>query len=638
MGGATHTLPVGTELAGYRIEGIAGEGGMGIVYRATQLALGRPVALKLIASELAADVSFRDRFKRESQLAALIDHPGIIPVYEAGEADGLLFTAMRFVDGPDLQQLLGREHLEPARAVAIVSQIAAALDAAHRRSLVHRDIKPANILLADEGGEEHAYLTDFGLSKRTGTTSALTQDGSFVGTLDYVAPEQIRGEHFDGRADVYALGCVLYHALTGVVPFDRDSEVATMQAHLNDPPPRLSAAAPGVPAGIDAVIERALAKDPADRFATAGELAAAARDALDGSPAQAGPSPWPRRGRIALGVVLPTLLVAGLVLAGLSAIGGLEPGAGEPEAATPTPAPGTPTPTPTSTAEPTGPAIVATIPVGRGPDGLAVAGDQVFVANADDGTLSRIDANSNRVDGTPIAIGSNPDGVVASKGVVWTASVGDDQVQRIEAQPDPVPTAKIDVGGAPQGISLGKQLAWVANADDGTVNRIDRASPTVLGAPIGVGTTPTGIFVGRSAVWVTNKGDDTVQRIDSTTAAVLGEPIPVGDEPHGVVEAGDAVWVANTRDGTVTRIDRRTATVTGQPIRVGRGPRELAVGRGFVWVANTRDNSVSRIDPTTNKVVGSPIPVGRRPLGIDVGAGHVWVANHADGTVTRIRP
>jgi len=636
MAGATHTLPVGTELAGYRIEGIAGEGGMGIVYRATQLALGRPVALKLIASELAADASFRDRFKRESQLAALIDHPGILPVYEAGEADGLLFTAMRFVDGPDLQQLLTRERLEPARAVAIVSQIAAALDAAHRRSLVHRDVKPANILLADEGGEEHAYLTDFGLSKRTGTTSALTQDGSFVGTLDYVAPEQIRGERYDGRADVYALGCVLYHALTGVVPFDRDSAVATMQAHLNDPPPRLTAAAPGVPAGIDAVIERALAKDPADRFATAGELAVAARDALDGSAVAAGPSPWPRRGRIALGVVLPTLLVAGLVLAGLSATGGLERGAGERDAATPTPAPSTPTATPT--AEPARPAIVATISVGRGPDGLAVAGDQVFVANADDGTLSRIDSNTDRVDGPPIAIGSNPDGVAASKGVVWTASVGDDQVQRIEAQPDPVPTAKIDVGGAPQGISLGKQLAWVANADDGTVTRIDRASPTVLGAPIGVGTTPTGIFVGRNAVWVTNKGDNSVQRIDPSTAALLGAPIPVGDEPHGVVEAGDAVWVANTRDGTVTRIDRRTATVAGQPIRVGRGPRELAVGLGFVWVANTRDNSVSRIDPSTNKVVGSPIPVGRRPLGIDVGAGHVWVANHADGTVTKIRP
>ena len=636
MAGATHTLPVGTELAGYRIEGIAGEGGMGIVYRATQLALGRPVALKLIASDLAADVSFRDRFKRESQLAALIDHPGILPVYEAGEADGLLFTAMRFVDGPDLQQLLTRERLEPARAVAIVSQIAAALDAAHRRSLVHRDVKPANILLADEGGEEHAYLTDFGLSKRTGTTSALTQDGSFVGTLDYVAPEQIRGERYDGRADVYALGCVLYHALTGVVPFDRDSAVATMQAHLNDPPPRLTAAAPGVPAGIDAVIERALAKDPADRFATAGELAVAARDALDGSAVAAGPSPWPRRGRIALGVVLPTLLVAGLVLAGLSATGGLERGAGERDAATPTPAPSTPTETPT--AEPARPAIVATISVGRGPDGLAVAGDQVFVANADDGTLSRIDSNTNRVDGPPIAIGSNPDGVAASKGVVWTASVGDDQVQRIEAQPDPVPTAKIDVGGAPQGISLGKQLAWVANADDGTVTRIDRASPTVLGAPIGVGTTPTGIFVGRNAVWVTNKGDNSVQRIDPSTAALLGAPIPVGDEPHGVVEAGDAVWVVNTRDGTVTRIDRRTATVAGQPIRVGRGPRELAVGLGFVWVANTRDNSVSRIDPSTNKVVGSPIPVGRRPLGIDVGAGHVWVANHADGTVTKIRP
>jgi DNA-binding beta-propeller fold protein YncE/predicted Ser/Thr protein kinase len=627
----THTLTAGTELAGYRIEGVAGEGGMGVVYRATQLALGRPVALKLITKERAGDDSFRARFKRESQLAALIDHPNIIPVYEAGEAGGVLFIAMRFVDGVDLRALLEREALDPERVVDIVEQLAAALDAAHRRGLVHRDVKPANVLVANEGGREHVYLTDFGLSKYATSVSGVTQTGIFVGTIHYVAPEQIRGEKIDGRADVYALGCVLYHALTGVVPFDRDSDVATMHAHLNDPPPQT-----GVDA-MDAVIERALAKDAAARFATAGELASAAREALRSaapSEPEPTPSPWPRRGRIALGALLPTVLVAGLVAAGLAAAGFFDGDDEQQPEPTPT-ATATPTPTPTPRPDPE---AVATIPVGNGPDGLVVEGDRVFVVNADDGTLTTIDAGDESAVGTPLPVGTNPDGVAAGGDVVWVTSVGDDQVQRIEASADLVPTASIDVGDTPQGISLGEQLAWVANATDGTVTRIDRATATDVGGPIGVGTEPTGVFVGRDTVWITNKGDDTVQRVDVTGATPVGEPIPVGDKPHGVVEADDSVWVANTGDGSVTRIDRVTGEVIGEPIEVGREPRELTVGRGVVWVANTGDNSVTRIDRNTGRVVGSPIPVGKRPLGIDVGAGGVWVANHGDGTVTRIRP
>jgi DNA-binding beta-propeller fold protein YncE len=652
----------GAQLAGYRIEGVAGQGGMGTVYLATQVALGRPVALKLIAPEHGSDPVFRERFARESRLAALIDHPNVVPVYEAGETDGLLYIAMRFVPGTDLRALIARERLEPARAVAIIGQVAAALDAAHRRGLVHRDVKPANVLITTEGGTEHVYLTDFGLTRRTAAHSALTETGMFVGTLDYVPPEQIRGEATDARADVYALGCVLYHALTGTVPFDRDSDVATIQAHLNDPPPRMSGAA----ASLDAVVARALAKDPAERFPSAGELARAAREAVHGAgsppapsiaapappsrapapasaplvPASAPPSPWPRRRLIALGAALPTVLVAGIAAAALSTAGVL-PGDDEPTnrvAAVPVIS-ATPEPTATPTPEPPAqPAVAATIPVGRGPDGLVVDRGRVFVANADDGTLTRIDAGSNRVDGEPVQVGANPDGVVAAKGAVWVTLTDEDQVQRLEALPDPVPSARIGVGDVPQGISLGKQLVWVANSGTGTVNRIDRASPALVGGPIGVGKQPTGIFVGRRTVWVTNRGDDTVQRIDPSTAQPVGDPIPVGDAPHGVVETRDDVWVANSGDGTVTRLDRVTGEVVGEPIRVGREPRELTAGLGFVWVANSGAGSVSRIDLATGRVAGSPIAVGRRPLGIDVGAGSVWVANGRDDTVTRIRP
>src|SRR5918992_3274624 len=232
-------LATGAVIAGYRIEGVAGKGGMGIVYRATQLALDRPVALKLIAADLADDPMFRERFKRESHTAASIDHPNVIPVYEAGEADGRLFIAMRYVEGTALRELIRSEgSIEPHRAVRILEQVAAALDAAHRRGLVHRDVKPANALITEDG-DEHVYLTDFGLTKHAASVGGMTATGQFVGTVDYSAPEQIKGEPSDARTDVYALGCLLYQTLSGRVPYERDSEIAKIYAHLNDPPPCL---------------------------------------------------------------------------------------------------------------------------------------------------------------------------------------------------------------------------------------------------------------------------------------------------------------------------------------------------------------------------------------------------------------
>ena len=275
-------LAPGSEFAGHRIDSVAGRGGMGVVYRATQMALDRVVALKLIVPELADDPGLRDRFERESRIAASIDHPNVLPLYYAGEQDGVLYQAMRYVDGTDLRTLV-RAHgaLPPERAVAIVSQVAAALDAAHANGLVHRDVKPANVMLT---GGDHAYLGDFGLSRRTASQDASTHGGSVVGTFDFVAPEQIRGERIDARADVYALGGVLFTALTGQVAFPRESDEARLWAHLNAVPPRLSERAPGLPPALDPVIERALAKRPEDRYQSAGDLGRAARAALVGAP------------------------------------------------------------------------------------------------------------------------------------------------------------------------------------------------------------------------------------------------------------------------------------------------------------------------------------------------------------------
>jgi len=267
-------------IAGYRLEHVVGRGGMGIVYSARQLALDRPVALKLIAAEHAHNAVYRERFVHESRIAASIEHTNVIPVYEAGEDEGLLFIAMRLVEGCDLARLLaGAGPLEPARTAWIIAQAAAALDAAHARGLVHRDVKPANILLTlDE--PEHVYLTDFGVAKRVGALTRITAAGGLLGTLDYVAPEQIRGEELDGLADVYALAGVLYTCLTANTPFPRESEAATLWSHLSAPPPAPTSLRADLPAAFDAVVARGMAKLPEERFASCAALAHACAQAV----------------------------------------------------------------------------------------------------------------------------------------------------------------------------------------------------------------------------------------------------------------------------------------------------------------------------------------------------------------------
>ncbi len=280
-------LAAGTEIAGYRVEGILGRGGMGVVYRAADERLGRSVAVKVIAPEQARDPAFQRRFSEESRSAAAIDHPNVLPVYEAGEQDGLLFLATRLVDGDDLAELIRAEDaFGPERAVGLVEQVAAALDAAHGSGLVHRDVKPANVLVTGipgRGGGEHCYLTDFGLAKQDDAQTGLTATGQFVGTLDYIAPEQVQGEKLDGRADQYALAAMLFQLLVGAPPFSRDSSPALIWAHMNDPPPSVSEYRPGLPRELDAVIARGMAKRPDERFGSCAALAAAARAALAGT-------------------------------------------------------------------------------------------------------------------------------------------------------------------------------------------------------------------------------------------------------------------------------------------------------------------------------------------------------------------
>jgi len=341
-------LSPGTVFAGYRIR-IAGRGGMGVVYRATQLALDRPVALKLVAPELAEDDDFRRRFKRESRLAASIDHANVITIHEAGEAEGQLYISMRYVEGDDLDALITRDGpLDPGRATGVVAQVAAALDAAHARGLIHRDIKPANVLIERRHDEEHAYLTDFGLTKHSDARSELTRTGQWVGTLDYAAPEQIAGGSVDARADIYALGCVLYKALAGSAPVGGREAVAKVYAHVNEEP---------------APVTEPRATTPTTRLAET--TPAAARAA---APATQG------RSRVPLMAAAALAAVAVVAVAVVALLAGADRNALEAESIN-----------------------TSSIAVGTSPAGVAVGGDGVWVGIDDEDAVRRIDPDSGEV-------------------------------------------------------------------------------------------------------------------------------------------------------------------------------------------------------------------------------------------------
>lgn len=295
--GEQSTVSIGPYVLGQ----VLGRGGMGVVYRATHVHLGREVALKLLAPDLTTNDEFRRRFLRESRLAASLDHPNVITVYDAGDFNGTLYIAMRYVEGVDLAQLLRKQgRLDPLAALSLLDQVADALDAAHEHGLIHRDVKPANVMIASG----RCYLTDFGLTKDAGASPAsagMTRTGMFLGTLSYAAPEQIEGAQVTAATDIYALGCVLYECLTGTTPFNKETDVALMFAHVSETPRAPSELRPDLPGALDEVVAKALAKSPEERYATCGELMAAARAAVTpqgqpGMPAQTPPPPIPSQG------------------------------------------------------------------------------------------------------------------------------------------------------------------------------------------------------------------------------------------------------------------------------------------------------------------------------------------------------
>jgi YVTN family beta-propeller protein len=607
-----HPLAV-SAVAGYRVEALIGRGGMGEVYRAIDDRLGRPVALKVIAGGVTTDEGARRRLLEESRLAASLDHPNVVPVYEVGESEGRLFLAMRYVAGIDLRALLHREGaIGPERAVAVAAQIADALDAAHRRGLVHRDVKPSNVLLDHADGREHAYLADFGLTQSTSATGPA--DGQFMGTVDYVAPEQIRGDAVDGRADEYGLACLLFECLTGTVPYRTGSGVGALFAHLEEPVPSAAERRVGLPPAVDDVFARALAKEPEARYATCTGFVAAARGALGID------VPVGRSGRVVAALVASVAVLAAAVVAVVLLRGGgrsappaaptgmllrvdprtntvaaRSPVAGHPGNVAVTPGgvwmadftegvlwrqarPGAPVERITSNGE---------------PRDLAAMGDKVYVATdgkAFSGVVSRYDAvtgiREETLDQLTCAMASGG-------GVVWAAGcpaverirTGDGKLRTLAETvlPYAAPATVENVRAQIREMAVGAGALWVlGDARDRRVWRLDARTGRVL-ATIALDFPPRSVAVAGGAAWITDGLHDTVVPVDVRTNRA-GAPLRVGRGAAGIAADGTTVWVANQLDGTVSRVDARSRRMVAT-VRTGGAPRELAVGHGSVWVA-----------------------------------------------------
>jgi YVTN family beta-propeller protein len=607
-------MVAGATLAAYRIERLIGRGGMGDVFLADDTRLGRPVALKVVTEALAEDDRFRERLLRESRLAASLDHPNVVPIYDAGDADGRLFIAMRYVSGLDLKALLRAEGpLEPDRAVAIVGQVASALDAAHRRELVHRDVKPSNVLLDRQDGPEHAYLADFGIMQSGRGNAAF--DGQLLGTVDYVAPEQIRGDEVDGRADQYALGCLLFECLTGTLPFPRGSDVATIYAHLEEPPPRVSERREGLPRPLDAVLARAMAKEPAGRYGTCSELIDAARAALGLAEPRTPRRRW----------IVPAAVVGVAALA----------------------------------------ATVAALVLGRGDDAAA---------SGPSGTLVRIDPRTNAVAdraeiaGYPNAVEVTAGGIWVAdfrQGVLWRYDPATKAQQRISSNGEPRDLAAIgqDVYAAADGNNLtgsvsrydamtgvrkdsvdllacalasGEGVIWAAGCP--FVQRLSTGSRPLrkvreVFLPFARPATASDsrvqfreMAVGAGSLWVLGDAlDQRMWRLDRRDGRVQAT-IRLGFPPRSAVVAGGAVWITDGLHDVVVPVDVASGRVL-PAIRVGRGASGITAADGAVWVANAGDGTVSRIDPARRRVAAT-IRVGGFPSELAGGDGAIWVTSH----------
>ncbi|MDP9255991.1 MAG: protein kinase [Actinomycetota bacterium] len=638
-------LAPGTELGGYVIESTAGRGGMAIVYRAHDRELERPVALKVIAPALAGQFPFRERFARESRIAAGIDHPGVIPVYRAGEDQGRLFIAMRYLRGGDLAQRLRQlGRFAPDDAARCVHAIALALDAAHARGLVHRDVKPANMMLDDADSDVgRVYLTDFGLSSDRLAASELTRTGQWVGTVAYSAPEQVRGASVDARADVYALGGVLHHLLTGQVPYPAASELDALAAHLTEAPPRPSRQAADVPREYDAIIARAMAKDPEERYASAGDLGRAALAAARHvrAPREHGSV---ATGAAASGAIDPTARPRSIVRARQRRLA-IPIGAGMVALAAIAVASITLLTRASSQNPPKNPAgalVGAPILLPAPPDRVTATAAAIWALGTDGAAIERVDVRSRgvRAVAEPFILGGGGGflDIAADDESVWVVH-GSPTLGGIDRVADSKDRAPVHVAlNNASAVAVGGGSVWAASNPAGkhlgALVRIDGSKGEVTGRIPRLGRGASEIVVAAGGIWVVLRREGAVARIDSKRLRIVAR-VQVGARPDRLALAGDSVWVLNSADRTITQIDTRTNVVRGAPISLGKELQDIVAAGGSLWVAAS-DHTLTRLDAHTGAIIGTPIGVGSPPLALSASANSVWVGSSGDNTVQRV--
>lgn len=638
---------------GHEIEGVIGRGGMGIVYRARNVALDRTRAIKVIAPELSADPAYAGRFRRESRLAASVEHPNVVPVHGAGEDDGLLFIVMRLVDGVDLHRLVQDGPLPPSRAVPILRATADALDAAHRAGLVPRDVKPANVLIESRSGGEHVFLTDFGIAKPTSTKTAggsdrepmtaITIEGEVLGTADYVAPEQVEHGVADARSDVYSLACVAFHALTGSPPFRRDTDLATLIAQTKADRPAATDTVPDLPPGVDEALRRGMAIDPDERPQSAGAFINELEAAVDGEVTpvsqlrpiadlhEARTTRLPERSKPPRN--LPLLVAGALGAVAVAAVlAVLLLGGGGDESA--------------------GDYVVVTEPVGEGPVGISVGEERVWVASRSaeqtnglpPGEVDRLLLSrpvEKRGKG-PIPV-PGPKAVATGLSSAWV--VNGEYLFRLGGDRTVDPIA---AGTEPTDVAVDGNFVWVSDYADDAVIKFDPGAPDADGLPgattVPVCDGPRSITTGSGLVWVACAGEENsdepgqVVKIDASNGRVVGDPVDVGPQPTSIAAGPSSVWVTDSEDDLLRQIDARTATLDDETIGLEPSPRGVAVGFGSVWVASGASDVVERFNAQTHEREGDPIEVGREPADITVGEKAVYTANQGDSTVSRIVP
>jgi ABC-type transport system substrate-binding protein len=592
LGAMSSDVRTGTVVAGFRVERLIGEGAMGAVYLADDPKRRCQVALKVLAPELARDERFRQRFLRESQIAASLDHSNVVATLAAGEEDGVLYLAMSYIDGLDLRQVLRSEgSLEPRRAVSLISQVAGALDDAHRRGLIHRDVKPGNILVAPGANGEHAFVCDFGLARHVSSVSSLTGERGFVGTIDYVSPEQIEGGTIDGRADVYSLGCVLFECLAGERPFDRESELSVVFAHLNEPPPRLSDLRPELPQAFDRVVATALAKAPGDRYATCGELAAAAAAAMLGAAVVRRKLADRRR-----------VIVGGAVVAALAAVAG---------------------------------GVLATHRGGPSD----IRGKAAATLSLRPNAVSLLDAKTHRIVGAlPFAkrsaFGLEASDIAFAGGSAWVLQNGGQRLVRVDAATRKT-TATVKLPWPTGGrIATGGGLVWVTEDAGQAVVGVDGRTGKIVRRFAVAGTNAAGVAYGDGSLWIAQGTN--VARVDPRSGRVLRRIHNPGQSSSTVwlAYADGAVWSARASVGIIRKIDPVENRITAEG-RLDGWISDLTVGDGFVWISKLPDGVVYRLSEDDLSVLGS-YPSGPDPERISLGGGFVWVANASARTVSQL--